>query len=165
MNNYVFIIDTSYLLELFKVPGKFNAAAALAIKEKFKEAATNNARFIVPFPCIFELANHIAHVADGGQRQALSGALFQAVKSSLDNAEPWIIPPQKEQNELLQSLCKIFHEETCCSGCGLTDTFIIEEARHWKKKHNQSGYYIHIWSTDRNLKAFEPDHEKNPFIG
>ncbi|MCE1225756.1 MAG: hypothetical protein LWW87_04610 [Geobacteraceae bacterium] len=165
MKNYVFIIDTSYLLELFKVPGKFTDAAAFTIKEKFKDAADKNARFVVPFPCIFELANHIAHVADGGQRQTLSGALYNAVKSSLTKAEPWIIPPQKEQNELIQTLCQIFHEQTCCMGCGLTDTFIIEEAKHWKRKHNQTGYYIHIWSKDHNLKAFEPDHEMNPFTG
>lgn len=165
MNNYVFIIDTSYLLELFKVPGKFNEASAVTIKEKFKVAAENKARFVVPFPCIFELANHIAHVTDGGQRGTLSGILYQTVKKSLDNGDPWIIPPQKEQNELLESLCKIFYEETCSLGCGLTDTFIIEEAKHWKKKYNQAGYHIHVWSKDHNLKAFEPDIERNPFLG
>jgi len=165
MSNYVFIIDTSYLLELYKVPGRFNATSSLTIKEKFKAAAINKARFVVPFPCIFELANHIAHVQDGGQRGVLSGALFQAVKSSLVQGDPWIIPPQKEQNELLQSLCQIYYEETCCVGCGLTDTFIIEEAKHWKRKYNQVGYHIHIWTKDHNLKAFEPDHESNPFTG
>ena len=165
MSNYVFIIDTSYLLELFQVPGRFNATSALSIKDKFKAAAINKARFVVPFPCIFELANHIAHVPDGGQRGALSGTLFKTVKSSLDNGEPWIIPPQKQQNDLLQSLLQIFHEETCCAGCGLTDTFIIEEAKHWKRKYNQAGYHIHIWSKDHNLKAFEPDQERNPFLG
>ncbi len=49
-------------------------------------------------------------------------------------------------------------------GLSLTDTSIIREAHNYKKKRSSFGYKVHIWTRDRELKAREPDSERNPFL-
>lgn len=50
------VIDTSYLLELFAVPGNTQLQAAKAVQAKFAQAFNSNAQLFVPLPVLFELA-------------------------------------------------------------------------------------------------------------
>lgn len=41
---------------------------------------------------------------------------------------------------------------------------IIEEARRLKRKYNQPGDRVHIWTKDKKLKSHEPDAEPEPLV-
>jgi len=156
----IFVLDTSYLVELFKVPGF--AQHPEKVKERYEIAIHNNSRFYVPLPCIFEFANHIAHVSDGNTRTDLGRKFFGTVKSCVEDEHPWIITPSTGI-EVLPELARAFSEQYVIQEIGLTDTFIIQEADRLKKE--KSHFKVHIWTKDKGLKAYEPDTEENPFVG
>lgn len=167
------VVDTSYLLELFKVPGSFTAQANIAIRARFDAAFGASARLYVPVPVIFELANHIADVADGAARRRLSMELAQTIKSCHDTSIPWLIVPTSG-DEILEdlsnvlALCDSFSTEFAMQKCGLTDTSVAVVARELKRRALQypanSQPVVHIWTRDHALKAHEPDKEPFPFV-
>jgi predicted nucleic acid-binding protein len=162
------LVDTSYLLELFKVPDRFEPAFAERVKQRFRAAMDAKYRLYVPFPVVFEVANHIAGVRDGGSRKRLADLLANTVRNCVESANPWIITPASEDilydlSELLR-LCDVYAREMAVQSIGLSDTAIIEEARRLKGKYNQPEDRVHIWTRDQALKAHEPDAEPAPLL-
>jgi len=167
MSIRVFVIDTSYLLELFNVPGFSQDSAVKEVRERYKLAIKNNSLLFAPLPCVFELANHIADVRDGNSRRKLGQKLFETIESSVNENIPWNITPSTGI-ELLPGLFKEFAETYVAQSISLTDTSIIHEAQRLKKKFKQYSmlnYEVHIWTKDNALKAYEPDSERDPFLG
>lgn len=163
MSTVVFFIDTSYLLELFRVPGCFEEAAVKEIRRRYAQAIEDKSRFFVPLPCIFELGNHIADVTNESSRNQLKERLSGTVISCVKKQTPWIITPSIK-TESLPDLWKMFSKPEMQKGLSLTDTSIIREAENFKKKRRRFDYKVHIWTRDRELKAREPDSERNPFL-
>jgi predicted nucleic acid-binding protein len=168
MSTTALLIDTSYLVELFKVPGLFEPDFAERVKKRFSAAVHAGHRLYVPFPVVFEVANHIAGVRDGGARKKLADLLANTVRSCVESANPWIITPASEDilydlSELLR-LCDVYAREMAVQSIGLSDTAIIDEARRLKSKYNQPGDRVHIWTRDQALKAHEPDAEPAPLL-
>ena len=164
MSIAVFIIDTSYLLEMFRVPGLSNTNDVLKIRKRYEEAENNKCRFIVPVPCIFELGNHISRIKDGNKRKELAKSVYDSVKSSIEQNNPWNITPSIGLKELPQFF-KVFEEKYVSQKISLTDSIVIQEAIRLKKKYKKYDYPVHIWTKDNDLKAYEPDREENPFLG
>ncbi|MCK5229174.1 MAG: hypothetical protein KAR13_02850 [Desulfobulbaceae bacterium] len=164
MSLTVYIIDTSYLDELFGVPGFSNNRSGKKIKNLYKDAINTGSRLFVPLACIFELANHIAGVPAGDARKELGDKLFKTVKTCVGENMPWDITPTTGI-EFLPDLCKVFASHYVSQCIGLTDTSIIQEARRLKDKYSSFHYKVHIWTTDDILKSHEPDNESNPFLG
>lgn len=161
-----YVVDTGYLVELFKVDGHYNDESHRTIAQKFKAVdEIESDRIYVPVSVLFELANHIAHVNNGGRRIKLASKLAMIVKECVENENPWIIEPCEElksvQN-LYETLLK-FSYEYSVQGLGLTDTSVLLIAEELRKKYAPS-YFIHIWTTDQALKAREPNTEQNPFV-
>ena len=168
MSTTALVVDTSYLVELFKVPKLFDPSFADRVKQRFAEVINAGHRLYVPFPVVFEVANHIAGVPDGGSRKRLADLLASTVRSCVETANPWIITPASEDilydlSELLR-LCDVYAREMAVQSIGLSDTAIIEEARRLKEKYNQPGDRVHIWTRDHGLKAHEPDSEPEPLL-
>jgi len=162
----IYLIDTSYLIELYKIPGESGESAIQEIHMRFEIAIINKSRLYVPLPCIFELGNHIAKIQDGRGRRELAQKLFLDVKDSVETSKPWITLPSVEIGEALRRLCKAFSENYQRLRIGLTDSFIIEEANRLKRdQDNKFGFKVHIWTKDKALKTYEPDTEENPFTG
>ena len=160
----VYVVDTSYLLELFKVDGFASKPAIRAVRARFKHALEQKFPIYVPLPCLFELGNHIADVPDGGRRDDLARKLSGTIREGFEEGTPWIILPWASGNDA-QPLLDSFSTEWAKQKIGVTDAFTIEEARRLKKKYRSSlGYVVHIWTKDRRLKANEPDHEPDPFV-
>lgn len=165
MNIEVFIIDTSYLCELFQVPGSSNHQSVEEIKRRFEIALNNDARFYVPIACIYELGNKIAKVNKGSIRRDLANKLLKTVKNSIAKNQPWNITPAVSF-EQLEQYCNIFASEYAVAEIGLTDTAVISEAHRLKEtKFYNRNFSVHIWTKDESLKAREPDTETDPFIG
>jgi len=162
------VVDTSYWVELFKVPGRYKEENYQAIKQRFDVAVKNKVRLYLSIPVLFELANHIAHVNNGAQRHDLAEKFSSTVKNGadVDVAVFNMLPYEKFSlaDELIPNLLALvekFESEFSPQGLGFTDSSIILEAKSLKKDINK----VHIWTLDRALKAREPDAESNPFTG
>ena len=161
----VYVIDTSYLLELFAVPGHSTQEARDEIRSRIAAAAKSGARLYVTVPSIYELANHISQVPNGNIRRSLAGRVRDAVLSSLDDGTPWTIIPS-QQPDTFKKLIVSFVNNHVIQGIGLSDSTLIDEARRLKsERYGGPGWRVHIWTKDTNLKALEPDNEPDAYLG
>lgn len=164
----IIVVDTSYLLELFRVPGRSNQESHACIRGRIGEAIARRSRLYVPVPVLFELANFVAQVEDGRQRKELAELFSKTIRTSIEESIPFIVTPAGDR-EILQELGAIlvlsdtFSKQFAQSQIGLTDVSIIDQARRLKQKYHT--FSVHIWTKDRGLKAYEPDEEKAPYLG
>ena len=140
----VLVIDTSYLLELYRVPGYFNNRTHKAIKAKFATAIEQKSLRYVPFPVILDVANHIVDGRDDGPRKQLADLFVGHVLQSFDSAQPFVITPALDEASL-KELLRRFANEFASERVGLTDTTIIHEANRLEQKHGKS-HDVHIWT-------------------
>ena len=184
----VYVIDTSYLLELYAVPGHSTQEAVDKIKSRFKDAVKQNARLYVTVPSIYELANHIAGVSNGNARRSLAEELQDDILRSINEEVPWtivgaptivatptgkldegvprtIIPSQEPS--ALKKLIVSFVDNHVLEGIGLSDSTLIDEAHRLKRTttYRGSAGRVHIWTKDKKLKAREPDNEPHAYLG
>lgn len=162
------VVDTGYLLELFRVPKRFNESDAQEIKRRFQAAKDQGAKLYIPVPVLFELANHIAHVENGYERIGLAIKFSETVKNGIDPKETFlnVIPCEaysvaSELSNNLEVFVQRFADEFVRQGLGFTDSAVILEAKGLKHGHNK----VHIWTTDEPLKPYEPDAEPDSFVG
>ncbi len=161
----VYVIDTSYLLELFAVPGHSTKESRDEIKSRIAAAAQSGARLYVTVPSIYELANHISHVSNGNARRSLAEQVRNTVLSSLDAGTPWTIIPS-QQPDIFKNLIESFVDNHVIQGIDLSDSTLIDEARRLKReRYGGPGWRVHIWTKDKNLKALEPDNEPGAYLG
>jgi hypothetical protein len=164
MSITVYVIDTSYLVELFGCGRLSNETASKLVRGRFIEANRAGGRFFIPLPCLFELGDHIADVKHDELRQQLADKLLNTVQSSLSTHEPWTITPTGSPEDILPSLLKRFVSLAAKEKIGLVDTFTLNEALRLKQSLDTYKARIHIWTNDRNLKRKEPDAESNPYL-
>ncbi len=160
----IFVIDTSYLLELFAVPDASDPSAVEEVRRRYRDAVAGDARLFVPLPCLFELANHIVDVRDGSVSHRLANHLTKQVRASIEDDGEWTLVPLREAGHFPR-LWDRFAQEFARQGVGLTDTCVIEEARRLKReRYGGSLFTVHIWTRDQALKAYEPVREEDPFV-
>jgi hypothetical protein len=164
------VVDTGYLLELFRIPKRFNEADAEEIKHRFQIAQNQGNKLYIPIPVLFELANHIAHVDNGYERLILAKKFSETVKQGINPEITYlnIIPCEvfavaSELSNNLDVFVQKFAEEFVHQGLGFTDSAVLLEAL--SLKNDDKNKRVHIWTTDELLKPYEPDAELNPFIG
>ncbi|MCY3761923.1 MAG: hypothetical protein OXH50_11795 [Gemmatimonadetes bacterium] len=161
----VYLIDTSYLLELFAVPGNSTEKAVAEVRKRISDAARNRARLYVAVPSIYQLASHISDVANGNLRVSLAEKVRDSVLSSLDEGMPWTVLPSREARWLRDAVTR-FADTHVREGIDLTDGTLIDEALRLKQTtYRGPAWRVHIWTKDRKLKAREPDSEPDAFLG
>jgi predicted nucleic acid-binding protein len=164
MSTRIFVVDTSYLIELIGCGRDANPRASKEIKARFTKAARARSRFFMPLPVLFELGDHIADVRHEKKRLELTQWLVKSVKASLEKQNPFIITPADNPAEILPSLLARFEKDCPKMGIGLVDCFTAMEARRLKCKKMGNHLKIHIWTNDRALKSQEPDKEVSPYL-
>ena len=87
----VAILDTSWLLELYRVPGYFEDSRTLPVRTQTADLASVGYELFVTVPVLFEVASHITHVRDGHRRRSLGKRLRDNIASSVDHERPWTI--------------------------------------------------------------------------
>ena len=87
----VAILDTSWLLELYQVPGYHKKSRSREVQGKIGCIIDAGGELFVTVPSLFEVANHITHVRDGHRRHTLAERFQKDIKSSLDRDSPWSI--------------------------------------------------------------------------
>lgn len=167
MKKPVYVVDTSYLVEYYKVDGHYKENSHQQIWQRFDLAIKNQNTLYIPVPIIFELANHIAHIKDGNNRQQLAERFVSDIQNSLTKDSPFnLVPCQDFQS--IEELAKNLVEFSNCyakQGLGLTDTAVYLQAEQLFHSYKRlKNYSVHIWTRDKALKALEPDSEQNPFV-
>jgi hypothetical protein len=164
MSATIYVVDTSYLLELFGCGRDSSKEASNEVRKRFKQANAVGGRFFIPLPCLFELGDHIADVGHDGLRKTLAENLVSTVKTSLETQKPWTITPTGDPKTVLPKLLERFAPAAAKQKIGLVDTFTWDEAARLKMKLADYKPRVHIWTNDRSLKGKEPDSEPNPFL-
>ena len=158
--NRIFVVDTSYLLELYSVPGFSDRTFYRRLRKRMDELA--RARFHVPAGCLYKFCDHISDVTDGNRRHRLAHRIATDVESSIGRAWPWLISPSKGLDELA-GFIQAFASDPTRHVVGLTNSDVIEVANGLKRKYGSStDYRVHIWTRNAQLKAHEPDREPEP---
>ena len=85
------ILDTSWLLELYQVPGYFDDSRTIHVRTETARLIDAGHELFVTVPVLFEVASHITHVRDGHHRRLLGEKLRDNVTSSIDCDRPWTI--------------------------------------------------------------------------
>jgi len=164
MSVIIYVVDTSYLIELFGCGRDSNKAASIEVRSRFKQANVSGGRFFVPLPCLFELGDHIADVGHDDLRKKLADNLVLTVTNSLAGQKPWTITPTGRPEIILPKLLERFAPAAAKQKIGLVDTFTWDESLRLKDKLSDVKARVHIWTNDRGLKGKEPDTELNPFL-
>lgn len=164
MSTTVYVLDTSYLLELFGCGRDSSRPTSEEVRKRFKEANKAGGRFFVPLPCLFELGDHIAYVGHDELRGQLVEKLVSTVNSSLAEKKPWTITPTGAPDDVLPKLLERFVPVASKQKIGLVDVFTWDEAVRLKTKFASYKARVHIWTNDRALKSKEPDVESDPFL-
>ena len=161
----VYVIDTSYLCELFAVPHYSTEGSISEVRKRFAVAVEAGTRLYVSLPAIFELAGHIADVSDGGLRRKLAEELRDTVVSSISEGQPWNLLPVLDRSAV-ERLINGFVDHAREQGMSLVDTTLIDEAKRLRETtYRGQAWRVHIWTKDQRLKAREPDNEPNAFLG
>ena len=85
------ILDTSWLLELYRVPGDFKESRTDQVWTETAEFIEAKCELFVTVPVLFEVASHITRVRDGRRRRTLGERLRDDIASSIDRDSPWTI--------------------------------------------------------------------------
>jgi hypothetical protein len=153
--NKVYILDTSWLVEFYKLPDHHEVNRSKSVLAEFKSATQLGASFILPLAVVFEYCNHIAQIKNGTLRIKFATQFANDVRSSRNNVIPYLIMPAADLPEIDVDL-DLFASTYAAQGIGLVDIQIERLAKDWSTKR---GRLVHIWTFDDALKAREPNAE------
>ncbi|MCY1280901.1 hypothetical protein D9M68_464000 [compost metagenome] len=160
----IVILDTSFLLELFNVPGDSTPERHDSARELFQQAIIEGYDVYCPLSVLYELANHIVDIKNSAKRREIAELFQDTVLSAWEERTPFsIIPSECVSGEYhdLSALPQLCHEyrENISQGLGLTDCTIIDVARKIKENYHSRlrKWPAHIWTLQQALKAMEPD--------
>ncbi len=160
------MVETSYLCELYRVPGFSNDRFHRALVARLKREVEHGSRFHVTMGCVLQLCDHIADVKNGQQRRDLATRVTRDVETSSTEGAPWILRSpdvlQPLDAESLPRVMQAFRDNPSYLNLGLTKCDVIGAAKRLHSKYNMSEYRVHIWTRSEELKAHEPHPEGDP---
>ena len=150
----VTIVDTSWLLELYQVPGDSKKTRHAEVLRKTAMAARG--RLFVTLPVLFEVANHIVHVRDGNVRRRLVSRFRRDLKRSLEEDVPWTVVTSMDDGILLRSkdliaLADRFLQESGL-GYSFADISIVDLATELRRKLRT--IKVRILAFDEQLRSY-----------
>ena len=147
------ILDTSWLLELYQVPGHFKESRTSPVLTKTTKLVDAGVELLVTVPVLFEVASHITHVPGGRPRRTLAGKLRDDIRSSLNRESPWTITAVGSdillRSEDVMKLAERFFESSG-DGYSFADISIIDLAAEFRR----SGKVVKILAFDEQLEAY-----------
>ena len=166
------VLDTSYLLELLKVPDFWNQDDHNEIHSRILSATQTGVTLLVAPGVVFEVADHIADVRNERDRKEHAEKWRDLVTAGLESSPSHLFTVfQSLENNGLDNYvtewCKIIvnarPQGKDKGDIGLTDWGTVVVAKLQKKRISSA--QVRIWTKDRRLKRHEPDPEPNPFLG
>ncbi|MCY4182589.1 MAG: hypothetical protein OXF43_06845 [Gammaproteobacteria bacterium] len=150
------ILDTSWLLELYRVPGHFDDSRAQQIYSKTDELITRNCELLVTVPVLFEVSQHITHVKSGHRRRTLSKKFRDNIASSVAEDTPWTIPTIDKGTLLrAEDIIKLADRFVASYGqnYSFADISIIDLTEQFRQKDR----VVTILTFDKQLLAYSED--------
>lgn len=147
------ILDTSWLLELYRVPGHFTKERTPHVLRETGELSDAGSELLVTVPVLFEVAGHITHVSDGTRRRELSERLRDDIRTAIDRESPWTIASVGSDVLLrLQDLMQLAERFLELSGpeYSFADISIID----LKKELQRPGRTVKIKTYDKQLESY-----------
>lgn len=145
----IVLVDTSILLNVVDVPGR-NEQRAKVLKT-LEQRILQGDHLFIPLAAIIETGNHIAHVADGGQRRQAAQRFTQAVEDAAKNIAPWKPLHFPSNADLSAWLCAF--PDSAMRQVGMGDLSIQKEWEQLCQKFPLSR--VAIWSADSDLQGFD----------
>ena len=147
------ILDTSWLLELYQVPGDSKQERRRPVVQQAKRASQG--RMLVTVPVLFEVANHIVHVRNGDRRRKLIEQYRADVVGSLTEDTPWTVVPTLREGDILlraQDLVDLAGRfaKMPSVGYSLADISVIDLAQNLQMR----GMVVAILAFDKQLEAY-----------
>lgn len=147
------ILDTSWLLELYRVPDHFKKSRTSIVRDKTADLVEAKFEMFVTIPVLFETAGHIAHVHHGGQRRELGKRLRDDIRTSIDRDMPWTIA--KVESDILvrlQDLMELAERFLESSGpnYSFADISIIDLAEVLRRSKRT----VNILAFDQQLESY-----------
>ena len=151
MTDYA-ILDTSWLLELYRVPGHSKKERQEEVLEQAKAAMQG--RMLVTVPVLFEVANHIVRVRNGHHRRRLIKQYSEHLNSSLKDETPWTVVRRSPDDILLRTedvieLASRFVKESGV-GYSLADITIVDLALRLRDRKQS----VRVLAFDKQLEAY-----------
>ena len=147
----VAILDTSWLLELYRVSGYFRKSRTECVRTQTDELIGVGCELFVTVPVLFEVASHITHVQRG--RRALREKLRDDIATSIERESPWTVATVG-QNILLRSQDVIRLAERFLESSGPNYSFanisIIDLAEELRRR----GRTVKILTFNRELRSY-----------
>jgi len=171
-----YFIDTSYLVEFFKVPDLWKPDASAIVTKKLNRAWKLRHAVYLPAVCLLELGNHITKVR-GQTAIDLAKRVTDFVKRSrLDDGEDALAHPkaplprwpftivESPARRDLPAVLDTWWQTHLPLQRSLIDACLADGA-HLFARDRAAFHTVHIWTTDKRLKAAEPDREAAPSAG
>ena len=147
------ILDTSWLLELYRVPGYCKGSRFPRVQKKTGDIINARGELLVTVPVLFEVANHVTHVRDGRRRRLLNERFRDDVRQSIDGLGPWtIIATGKDVLLRSEDLIRLADQFLQASGVNYSfaDISIIDLAATLQGKNRT----VEILTFDEQLAAY-----------
>lgn len=146
------VIDTSWLLELYRVPGASATSRYDDVARQAGEAAQGT--MFVTLPVLFELANHIVRVRDGNRRRQLAERYREDVAMSLTDDRPWTVASDPETGVLLTATTLLDLADRFVAQSGpaysLADISILELAKGLRRQ----GIDVRVLTFDEEMESY-----------
>lgn len=147
------ILDTSWLLELYRVPRYFKESRTLPVRTETADFVQAGGELFVTVPVPFEVATHITHVRDGRRRRNLAERLRDDIRNSLDRESPWTVATNGLdillRSEDLVQLAQRFLESSG-NGYSFADISVIDLSIRLRRP----GKLVKILAFDKQLTAY-----------
>jgi len=152
MSKSVVLIDTNILCCLFQIPGKATCHkySLHEIQTKLKTYEDQNATFIIPFPVIIEVGNHIANTANAFENAKKFVDVIEKIKSGITPyaifSDQKILWDERTLSAIMSDWPKLSNQLSLCD-------FLIKFLADYYQKGN---WQVNIFTSDEGLKSFEP---------
>ena len=147
------VLDTSWLLELYKVPGHYSESRTAEVLAETNSVVENGCMLWVTVPALFEVANHISRVGDASVRRRLVKRLHKDLKDSDAKEVPWTIHTVDKgivfRSADIVSLADRFQQ---MSGpkYSFADLSIIDLVENLRKRERK----VKVFAFDKQLRAY-----------
>ena len=147
----IVLVDTSVLLNILNVPA-FNQRHK-ALFQEFTSRLASGETLLLPLAAVFETGNHIAQLADGGERRRYAGIFASTVKDAINGEAPWTPMGFPDPTDIADWMDKFPYE--AMRGRGMADVSVIKD---WERTCRQNPRArVQIWSIDNDLAGFDHD--------
>ena len=151
------ILDTSWLLELYRVPRNFKESRTGPVHTETDEFVASGGELFVTVPVLFEVASHIAHVRNGRRRRSLAERLRDDIRNSVDRESPWTVATDRasvgldillRSEDIVQLAERLL--ETSGPGYSIADISVIDLSM----KLRRSRKVVRILAFDKQLTSY-----------